>query len=1051
MRKGYRESTLAFFNKYRWFRTTIRPRLHNWARVLRLRTVATEIVRPFATPAFYRETKSSSRLDTLITRRSLGYGRDALKRRVPVHVLPNILRIITLDGVCLRTFEMRPHRQPSTQLAFSIEQGTASQVVIPIFVPGSCPRSITIGVHGILREGCSIRLSLAASIDGLPLVEGLAWHDPGKHELIWPIVCSPIEAQGLYFLRISANQPSGLHLPCREWAVVSPGDIPELKRLSFAPLLSLPLDWTSSSQARKRTIAALVSSQDLHLLSRASLNRGLATQFAKADVRFIKIGRTDLDAVNDATSSEAVFIPKDLFGRSALGLSTTDLIHLLKLQDTDVIGYDPAPPATASNIASEQITKERAEDSNRELGGELTPSIAVIDPLIAKLNSLPHTSRPSHVAVITILHRKTATLLQFLNAIYVQSYPGPITVVIVGNAAEIVTAIEGTRGRQPPNIAISIVQDCGNLSLSRNAAIKACDADVYAFVDSRCYINGDFVRAHVAEHLLARPDAVVSPYWFGTEGGEDLPSLACSETQYSDAILMGRLPDPLLPAAYVNLGTSGCSLSKLSIEKYGLFDPAFNYGAEPDLGYNWSDVDFGARIYASGGAIRFTSRAISIYPTHLPDCDGGARTLEAANNLLRLIAKHPFISTVSRRWFVDTADRIIHAAAAATPFSPEISALKAMIELPKARMAPLLPYFQNRKRRYRIVTHRWHVAHQYEIYKLPFDFTLLTDTGTRLTDQWDYQSRPLPENVRLMSRKEIDQSDFDLAIIHFDENVLCTELSNNVLDADWGDTFRWFLENIKLPVIAVCHGTVPFVGQYGANPNPIATFKLYETEAHRLRKKLANAIVVVNSYEAAREWKFDRMKVIWHGYDPQEFPIGSHDLDVISHGLDRNRPHYRGAHQLKDVLSRLDPRFSTSTHEHVRDVPVATIDPRYADFSFKRWLIHLGRHKIYLNTTLRSPMPRARTEAMLCGTIPVSLDNHDVSRFIQPGINGYYSSSTGELADFCNAVCNNEGLREKLSASARQTAIDLFNHDRFLTEWIQLIEDTLDVGSSLSF
>ena len=118
-------------------------------------------------------------------------------------------------------------------------------------------------------------------------------------------------------------------------------------------------------------------------------------------------------------------------------------------------------------------------------------------------------------------------------------------------------------------------------------------------------------------------------------------------------------------------------------------------------------------------------------------------------------------------------------------------------------------------------------------------------------------------------------------------------------------------------------------------------------------------------------------------------------------------------------------------------------DPRFSDFAFRDWLDHLGRHKVYLNTTLRSPMPRSRTEAMLCGVIPVSLDNHDVSRFIRNGINGFYSSSIEELAEFCKAVCRSEEMRRKMSEAARGTARDLFNNDRFLTEWINLIEDTV--------
>src|SRR5437763_41472 len=184
------------------------------------------------------------------------------------------------------------------------------------------------------------------------------------------------------------------------------------------------------------------------------------------------------------------------------------------------------------------------------------------------------------------------------------------------------------------------------------------------------------------------------------------------------------------------------------------------------------------------------------------------------------------------------------------------------------------------KRRYRVLTHRWHVAHQYEIYKLPFDFTLVTGTGTGITDQWSPDERPLLPNVCLSRVEDINLADFDLAIVHFDENVLSPDLGNGVLSPDWGDTFRWFLDNVKLPMVAVCHGTAPFVGQYGANPGLIEKFDTYDADADLLRSALANVPVVVNSHQAAREWRFSKTRIIWHGLDPQEFLPGSHDLDV---------------------------------------------------------------------------------------------------------------------------------------------------------------------------
>jgi glycosyltransferase involved in cell wall biosynthesis len=480
---------------------------------------------------------------------------------------------------------------------------------------------------------------------------------------------------------------------------------------------------------------------------------------------------------------------------------------------------------------------------------------------------------------------------------------------------------------------------------------------------------------------------------------------------------------------------------------HGNFDPMLSYSRKLQSGYGWEDVDIGARIYAGKGTIRYTSQAFSIHISHESSMQPAEQVRGSAQNFHYLIKKHPFIRAVARRWYVDTADRIVSWADEIGETSPALEFLRNDIREPKRAIAPLIPYLRKQKRRYRILTHRWHVPHQREIYKLPFDFTLLTGTGTGFTNDWGYDQRPLRPNVRLVPAESVDPSAFDLAIVHFDENVLCPDLSNGVLGAEWGDTFRWFIENIKLPMVAVCHGTVPFVGQYAANADAIRQFELYQSEADNLRNALADVNVVVNSYQAADEWYFRRSRVIWHGLDPQEFNEGTHELDIIHHGIDQHRPHYRGAHALRQALKILEAEgLKISSHKHESTAPVPRSDPRFSDFAFKDWVDHLGRHKVYLNTTLRSPMPRSRTEAMLCGVIPVSLDNHDVSRFIQNGVNGFCSSSIEELAEFCKTVCRDEQMRKKMSEAARATAMDLFNHDRFLTEWVNLVEETIKYG-----
>ena len=121
------------------------------------------------------------------------------------------------------------------------------------------------------------------------------------------------------------------------------------------------------------------------------------------------------------------------------------------------------------------------------------------------------------------------------------------------------------------------------------------------------------------------------------------------------------------------------------------------------------------------------------------------------------------------------------------------------------------------ERRLRVLTYRWHCPHQYELYKLDHDFALISDLGTGFTDQWDYAQRPLRPNARVVALDQVDLRDFDFALLHFDENVLATHNTNGVIGQDWSASFKWAMQNLDMPKVAICHGTPQFYGQYDAN------------------------------------------------------------------------------------------------------------------------------------------------------------------------------------------------------------------------------------------
>lgn len=331
----------------------------------------------------------------------------------------------------------------------------------------------------------------------------------------------------------------------------------------------------------------------------------------------------------------------------------------------------------------------------------------------------------------------------------------------------------------------------------------------------------------------------------------------------------------------------------------------------------------------------------------------------------------------------------------------------------------------------RVLTYRWHVPHQYELFKLGAEFTLVSDLGEGSCRWWDLGQRPLPANARFARWAKIDPRQFDLAILHFDENVLQAAADARGVGAEWGATFRFLQQNLTIPRVAVCHGTP-------------------QVDAPAQRAALADFLgdtpVVVNSHQAQAEWGFASAQVIWQGFDPAEFPCrpppgrGAPRILTLPQEATAERPGYRGADLLAQVAARLAAPLERL---RVTEPNLLLRGNAYADARFAHYVAALHGFDIYFNPTLRSPMPRSRGEAMLCGLATVNAAGHDVDRFIENGMNGFYAASAEELTDQIGFLLADPARAWRIGLAGRETAMRRFHIDRYLTDWRQLIRDTL--------
>lgn len=318
-----------------------------------------------------------------------------------------------------------------------------------------------------------------------------------------------------------------------------------------------------------------------------------------------------------------------------------------------------------------------------------------------------------------------------------------------------------------------------------------------------------------------------------------------------------------------------------------------------------------------------------------------------------------------------------------------------------------------------------HVAHQYELAKLPWfkEYDLLINPYR----QWGEQSRPLPNNIHWVT--SFKKNHYDLAVLHVDQQ--------SIYDPSQGDRIhkgKLYMELRQVvgddcPIITINHMT-PFHDKY-ESPYVVDFIK----------KMTEGTYMITNSKEAAKQWGWG--KPVIHGLDIDEWydlPKEPRCVTVLSPaGMEKA---YRRIF-LTTVKRRLDEM----------GVPFFWVGVDVKFNNFDAYREYLGRSLVFFMPTWQSPMPRARTEAMLSGACVVSTPYHDASTFIKHGENGFLTS-VNEIKDprvmdnpdatanlIKKLVIDEPDLALKVGQEGKKTARELFNHDRFVDQWKVVLEE----------
>lgn len=295
-----------------------------------------------------------------------------------------------------------------------------------------------------------------------------------------------------------------------------------------------------------------------------------------------------------------------------------------------------------------------------------------------------------------------------------------------------------------------------------------------------------------------------------------------------------------------------------------------------------------------------------------------------------------------------------------------------------------------------------------------------------------------------------EKGKYDLAILHLDQQCMAEGIWNHGKGSLYKDLNRVIGD---IPKIVIMHGTPYYPENFSSDIKENNYKQLGYTKdqigmSSRLiescKKIIGDNVMVTNSKTAARQWGFGIP--IWHGMNPDDWWDLPKEPRVVTMltpaGLDK----YYDRMLLNTVKEKL--MEEDIYHCHI------TVDTRFTNWDEYRNFI--GRSLIYFNPTKESPMPRARTEAMLSGCCVVSTANQDAETFLKNGYNAMVVKRNPDyIVKVIKSLIENYSTAIEIGQRGKETARKLFNDERYGKQWRELMEAVINyhkkTGSTKGF
>lgn len=308
-------------------------------------------------------------------------------------------------------------------------------------------------------------------------------------------------------------------------------------------------------------------------------------------------------------------------------------------------------------------------------------------------------------------------------------------------------------------------------------------------------------------------------------------------------------------------------------------------------------------------------------------------------------------------------------------------------------------------KRLRILTWHVHGNYLYNLTQVPHDFYLLTDSERSTHHSGRSGVLPWGPNVHEAHVSELKEMDFDLVM--FQSREAYEEEQHQVLTPAQRrlprvyiehdppqihptDTLHWFQEPDGLLVQVTPFNALMW--DAGITPTVVIEHGVLPLSPDRYRGELARGLVVVNNL------------------DQRGRRLGADVYEQVRH-------------QVPLTLVGMGAERMGGAGEVVNHQLPAT----------------MAAHRFFFNPIRYTSLGLSIIEAMMVGMPIVGLATTELVTVIRNGENGFVDTRIDRLAEAMNGLLDDPGEARRLGAAARATALERFNIDRFVSDWLHAL------------